>query len=65
MAKNSKAVQENMQKLQADRDFLQDLVSDTLREVSTEGTFMQLTTRVKECHEEKLNMEQAILRLHY
>lgn len=62
MAKNPKAVQENMVKLQGDREFLQELMADTLREVVSEGTFTRLSTRVKQCHEDKLNMEQAILR---
>ncbi len=58
----SKAVQENMAKLQCDREFLQGLMTEALEEVSSEGTFTALTGSLAQCHEEKLNMEQTILK---
>ncbi len=57
-----KSVQDNMAKLQCDREFLQGLVTEALEEVSSEGTFASLTGSLARCHEEKQNMEQAILK---
>lgn len=51
-----------MQKLKEDHAFLQELMCNTLQEVSAKGTFTQLTVRVEQCHKEKLNMEHVILR---
>ncbi len=51
-----------MAKLQGDREFLEDLMTEALREVSCEGTFTQLTTRLRQCHEDKHHKEQTILR---
>ena len=61
VARSARAVQENMQKLQRDRTFLQELMSDTMTELASEGTFSSLTARVQECHSDKRRMENAIL----
>ena len=62
VARSSKAVTENMQKLQEDRAFLQSLLQQTLLEVCAQGTFKVLMEEVKRCQEEKLEMEKTILR---
>ena len=53
---------ENLQKLQQDREGLQHVVEETLVEVASEGTFTTLSSHLSRCHQEKLNMEHAILR---
>lgn len=55
-------MKENLEKLQRDREFLQKVMGDTMSEVATSGTFVSLSTCLSECHEEKLNMEDTILR---
>ena len=62
VASSPKAVSENMQKLQEDREFVQKLVQETLGEVGTSGTFNGLRARLQDCHQEKTGMEEAILR---
>ncbi|KAL5475398.1 hypothetical protein EMCRGX_G025207 [Ephydatia muelleri] len=62
VARSSKAVTENMQKLQEDRAFLQSLLQQTLKEVCAQGTFTILLEQVKRCQEDKLEMEKTILR---
>jgi hypothetical protein len=52
-----------MQKLQRDRSFLQELMSDTMEELAAKGTFTSLTDKVQECHSEKRRMEETILQL--
>ena len=52
-----------MQKLQKDRSFLQELMSDTMEELAAKGTFTSLTDKVQECHSEKCKMEETILQL--
>ena len=63
VAKSARSVQENMQKLQRDRSFLQELMSDTMEELAAKGTFTSLTDKVQECHSEKRRMEETILQL--
>ena len=62
VVRSAKTVQENLEKLQSDREFLQGLVGAALSEISTHGTFASLTSELQHCHEEKVNMEQAILK---
>jgi len=59
--KNTKAVTENMQKFQRDRQFLQSVISDTLVEILNHQTFSALINSVQQAHEEKAAMKQAIL----
>ena len=61
-AKNARSVQENLQKLQRDREFLQQVISDSMSEISSSGTFTGLSVCVRTCHEEKVHMEQTILK---
>ena len=61
-ARSARAVQENLQKLQQDREGLQHVVEETLVEVASKGTFTTLSTHLSHRHQEKLNMEHAILR---
>ena len=61
VAKSARAVQENMQKLQRDRSFLQELMMDTMTELAAKGTFTSLSDKVHECHSDKQRMEQTIL----
>ncbi len=62
VAKNTRSIQENLQKLQRDREFLQQVVCDAMSEIATTGTYTSLSSCLKSCHEEKLNMEQTILK---
>lgn len=62
VARSSKTVTENMQKVQEDRAFLQSLLQQTLKEVCAQGTFTILLEQVKRCQEDKLEMEKTILR---
>ena len=61
-AKSAKVVSENMEKLQRDREFLQALICDTLNEVVAGGDFPTLIHTLQECHQEKVKMEETILR---
>ncbi len=61
-ASSSKVVSENMQKLQKDREFLQSVISGTLEEVVSTGHFTALTSHLLQCQQEKVRMEQTILR---
>ena len=54
-----------MQKLHGDREFLQDVIADTVAEVTAAGTISTLLDRLGQCKEEKANMERAILRYIY
>lgn len=62
VAKDTRSVQENLLKLQRDREFLQKVVSESMTEISSTGTFAGLSSCLKTCHEEKVNMEQTILK---
>ena len=62
VAKNARSVQENLMKLQRDREFLQKVVCDCMTEITSHGTFVSLSSCLRECHEEKVNMEQTILK---
>jgi len=59
--KNTRAVTENMQKFQRDRQFLQSVISDTLAEILNHQTFSSIINSVQQAHEEKAAMKQAIL----
>lgn len=63
VARHPKAVAENMAKLQEDREFLQSLVSATLEEMGSGGTFCTLSQQLEQCRQKKLAMEETILRL--
>ena len=62
VAKDARSVQDNLLKLQRDREFLQDVVSRSMTEIAATGTFTSLSSCLRECHEEKINMEQTILK---
>lgn len=61
VAKNARSVQENLLKLQRDREFLQKVVCDTMSEITSSGTFSALSSCLRKCLEEKISMEQTIL----
>ena len=50
-----------MQKLQEDREFLQSVVTDMMREVTSHGTFSSLTGTLQQYWQEKETMERTIL----
>ena len=56
-------MQENLHKLQQDREGLQCVVEEMLVEVASHGTFSTLSSHLSHCHQKKLNMEHTILRL--
>lgn len=60
-ARSAKTVSENMQKLQEDREFLQSVVGDVMREVACHGTFSSLSSTLQEHWQEKEAMERTIL----
>ena len=62
-ARSVRAVQENLHKLQQDRESLQCVVEEMLVEVTSHGTFSTLSSHLSHCHQKKLNMEHTILRL--
>lgn len=62
VAKNTRSVQENLLKLQRDREFLQNIVSESMTEITSTGTFTALSSHVKKSHEEKIDMEKTILK---
>ncbi len=62
VAKNARNLQDNLQKLQRERQELQDLMMDTITEVTSQGTFSTLSDWITRNHEEKLNMERTILK---
>ena len=59
---NARSLQENLQKLQRERQELQDLMNGTISEVTAQGTFSTLSAWITRSHEEKLNMERTILK---
>lgn len=62
VAKNARSVQENMLKLQRDREFLQKVIVDSMSEIASSGTFRGLSSSLRTCQEEKVHMEQTILK---
>ena len=62
VAKKARSLQENLQKLQYERQELQDLMNGTISEVTAQGTFSTLSASITRSHEEKLNMERTILK---
>ena len=59
-AKNTKTVTANMEKLELDRQFLQDVLTSTLEEVESRGTFTNLSKALQLFHDEKEQMRQII-----
>lgn len=62
VAKNARSVQENMLKLQRDREFLQKVILDSMSEITSAGTFNGLSSSLRTCQDEKVHMEQTILK---
>lgn len=50
-----------MQKFQNDRQYLQSVISGTLDEILTQQTFSSLMNSIKQAHDHKDEMKQAIL----
>ena len=61
-AKNARMIKDNQLKLQREREELQELITLTMSEVLSDGTFSSLSSWITKNQEEKLSMEQAILR---
>ncbi len=51
-----------MEKLQREREFLQGVVCEVLEEVVSTGQFTGLSSQLLEWQQEKVSMEQTILR---
>ena len=61
-ATNTKTVTANMEKLEEDRQYLQDVLSRLKEEVGEQGTFSSLTRTLQQYHCEKERMRQIIQR---
>ena len=59
-AKNAKTITANMEKLEEDRQVLQDVLSSTLEEIEIRGTFTTLCKSLQHYHDEKEQMRQII-----
>ena len=61
-SRNTKTVTANMEKLEEDRQYLQDVLSQMKEEVGEQGTFSSLTRALQQHHSEKDRMRQIIQR---
>ncbi|XP_074819495.1 dynein regulatory complex protein 9 isoform X2 [Natator depressus] len=61
-AKQSAVSSDNLRKVQADRQYVSDVIADTLQEMQTSGTFQSLLQAVQREEEKKFNFYTTIIR---
>ncbi|XP_038272929.1 dynein regulatory complex protein 9 isoform X3 [Dermochelys coriacea] len=61
-AKQSAVSSDNLRKVQADRQYVSDVIADTLQEMQTSGTFQSLLQAVQREQEKKSNFYTTIIR---